>query len=114
MRGRKAVALGMLPHVREPERLRILDQDAEHTSPPWEVANRLVGDRIDTSGQKPFELVAILVEDAERRVSRTGDCTSFLEDSIQNRLRIKLTHQRLAHVEEATKLVFTFDHVTRP
>ena len=57
-----------------------------------------------------LERAALLVEDSERRVSRTSDRSGFLEDSVKHSLGVKLAYECPSHLEEPAKFVLVLGH----
>ena len=58
------------------------------------VAARQLADRalrllVDTARQEPLELLALLVEDAERRVASARELTRGLEDPLENHVELE-------------------------
>ena len=73
MGGRKAVGLRVRAHIAQAKRARIVDQHAEDSAPARQVADRAVGLLVDAACQEALELLAPLVEHADRRVPRSGE-----------------------------------------
>ena len=87
--------------VGEPQRPRVLDQHAEHAVPARQVADLAVRVLVDPDGQEALELLAALVEDADRRVARAGQLTGDLEQPFEHRLGVELGDQRAPDVDQS-------------
>ena len=72
----------MLLDVLEPQRHRMADQLAQHAAPPRQVADRSAFGFVDAEGEEPVELLATVVEDAERGIAGTGQLARDLEDPL--------------------------------
>ena len=56
---------------------------------------------VDAAGDEALELVAILVEDPERRIGGTRQLPGRLEHEVENHLEIELRNQRAPDVDQA-------------
>ena len=93
----------MVADVGHAQRPRIADEDAEDAVPAGQVADRAVGVRVDPTGQEALELLAALVEDAQRGVARAGELSSHLEHAVEDDLEVELGHQRAPDFEKAAQ-----------
>ena len=79
--------------VGQTQRPRFADEDAEDPVPSGQVADRAVGLRVDPAGQETLELLAAVMEDPQRRVTRAGQLTGHLEHAFEDHLQVELGHQ---------------------
>ena len=56
--------------------------------------------RVDPAGQEALELLAALVEDAQRGVARAGELAGHLEHAVEHDLEVELGHQGAPDLEE--------------
>ena len=96
----------MRADVVQPQRPRVGDQDAEHAAPAREVADRAVGLLVDPGGEEALELLAALVEHADRGVARAGELARDLEQPLEHRLGVEHGDERAADVDQASQAVF--------
>ncbi len=68
--------------------------------PRGRVADRAAGLLVDSNGQELLKLRAILVEDADRGVARSGDLPCGLKDTIEHSLLVELGDERLPNIEQ--------------
>ena len=61
---------------------------------------------VDAGGQEALELLAALVEHADRRVARAGELARDLEQPLEHRLGVELGDQRAADVHQPPQAVF--------
>ena len=80
--GGKAVRLRMGADILDPDRPRILDQQAEHAASPRQVADRLPCLVVDADRQEALELAPALVEHSEGGVARSGQLPGSFEDGL--------------------------------
>ena len=78
----------------------MFDQRAEHPPATRQIADRAVGLLVDSNGQELLKLRAILVEDPDRGVARSGDLPCRLKDTIEHSLLVKLGDERLPNIEQ--------------
>ena len=97
---REPVAAGVLPDIRQPQRLRVLDQRAQHAPPAREVADRAARVLVDARRQELFEPAVALVEDPQRRVARPRDLPRRLEHAVKHDALVELGREDAAHVEQ--------------
>ena len=91
----------MLADVGDPQRPRVVDQEAEDPAAAREVADRAVGRLVDAAGEELGELAAVLVEDPERRVARAGQVARGLEDTVEDDVEVELGEQAASDLDEA-------------
>ena len=84
----------------QPERLRVVDQDAENPAAVREVADPLVGLLVDAHGQETLERPTGRIDHAERRVSRPRQLCRGLDDPLQKRVERELGRDRDAGVDQ--------------
>ncbi len=101
MSRREPIARGVLANVREPQRVRMLDQRAEHPAPAWQIADRPLGLLLHTGGQELIELGALLVQDPQRRVAGLGELAGRLQHTIEHDAQIELGHELTTDVKQA-------------
>ena len=90
----------MLADIGQAQRLGVFDQRAEHPAATRQVADRAVGLLVDSNGQELLKLRAILVEDPDRGVARSGDLPCGLKDTIEHSLLVELGDKRLPDIEQ--------------
>ena len=90
--------------VSQPQRLRVLDQHAQNTVPPREVADPRTGGAVDPECKEPLEAVAAVVQDAERGIAGAGEIACGLEDGLEHRLQVEVRHERATHLKQTTQL----------
>ncbi len=90
----------MLADIGQAQRLGVFDQRAEHPPATRQIANRAVGLRVDSNGQELLKLRAIVVEDPDRGVARSGDLPCGLKDTIEHSLLVELGDKRLPDIEQ--------------
>ena len=56
--------------------------------------------RVDPAGEEALELLAALVEDAQRGVAGAGELARHLEHAVEDHLEVELGDQGAPHVEE--------------
>ena len=100
MRSREAVGLRMVTHVREPQRVRFVDEHAENPAPAREIADRPVRRLVDPEGHEALQPGAVLVEHADRRVLRARDLGRDLQQLAQDPLEVEVGDERAACAEQ--------------
>jgi hypothetical protein len=103
--GREAVRARVLAEVREAQRPRLLDEQAEDPAPAWQVADGAVGSRVHAAGEELRELAPALVEDAERGVPRAGEFARGLEHAVEHDVEVQLRQEAAADLDEADEAV---------
>jgi hypothetical protein len=93
----------MVAHVGHPKRARVADQHAEEAVASGQVADRAVGVRVDPAREEALELLAALVEDAQRGVARAGELTGDLEHAVEDDFEVELGYQGAPDVEETAQ-----------
>jgi hypothetical protein len=93
----------MLADVRQAQRLRLRDQDPEHAPAARQLANRRARLLIDAERYELAEPGPLFIEDAERRVARSGDLPRRRQNPIQNSLWIELRYERAPGVDQASQ-----------
>ena len=80
----------MLPEVLEPQRPRLLDQQAEDAAPAREVPDAAVRGLVDAGRDEALELLPRLVEHPDRGVARAGDLARHVEQLLQDGVDVEL------------------------
>ena len=99
----EAVAARMAPDVRQPQRLGMHDELAEHAAPSRQRSDRRALLVVDTQGQELRQLVALLVEHPDGRIARAGDLTCGLKNPIEHDTLVELRRQCTADLEQAQR-----------
>jgi hypothetical protein len=92
----------MTAHIGETQRLRVGDQNAEHSAAVGQVSDRPVGLVVDANGEEPLEPRATLVEHAERGVLRARELTGGLKHTFQNDFEVEFRDEITSDVEQAS------------
>ncbi len=90
----------MAADVGQAQRPRLLDQQAEHAAAARQVADRPPRLLVDAVGDEALQLVAVLVEHAERGVAGTGQLAGDLEHLPEDHLRVELGDEAAADVDQ--------------
>ena len=98
--GGEAVGARVVADVGEAQRPRLLDQQAEHAAPARQVADRAPRLLVDAVGDEALQLVAVLVEHAERGVAGAGQLAGDLEHAAEDDLRVELGDEAAADVDQ--------------
>ena len=96
----------MRADVRDAQRLRAVDEDAEDAASARQVADRAVRLVVDAARDEALELAAVAIEDPERGVARARDLAGGFEHLVEHGLRVELRQQTPADVDEATEPCF--------
>ena len=91
----------MVADVLEPQRPRILDQQAEDPAPAGQIADRPVRLGIDPGGDEALELLPAIVEDADGGVARAGDLAGDVEEPYEHRVDVELGDEPRARIDQA-------------
>ena len=97
---REAVAARVLADVGQAKRLGMADQLAEDAAAAGQLADRAPRGLIDAGGEEALELLAVLVEDADGRVARSGQLAAGFEHALQHRLAVQLGDYRGSDFEQ--------------
>ncbi len=93
------VARGVLADIGQAQRLGVFDQRPEYPAAARQRADGAVGRLVDSNGQELLKLRAVLVEDADRGVARSGDLPCGRKDTIEHSLLVELGDKRLPDIE---------------
>ncbi len=115
MPGREAVGARVVADAAQPQRPRLVDQDAEDAAPAREVPDRAARVGLDAEGEEALQLAAVGVEDPERRVVRARDARGDVQQLLEQVLEVELGDERTARVDQAAQArrVEPFGHVAR-
>jgi hypothetical protein len=91
----------MRADVLEPQRLRVVDEKAQHPAPARQGADLLPPLGFDPDGQELLELLLPLVQDAESRVTRARELAGDVEHPVEHDLQVELGDERSTHFHEA-------------
>ena len=91
----------MLADVAEAQRLRVLDQHAQHAAAARQVADRPVRRLVDAAGDERSSSVRSSFEHSQRRVAGAGQLAGRLEDAVQDDALLQIRHQRPPHLQQA-------------
>ena len=91
----------MVADVLEPQRARILDQQAEDAAAAGRIADRAVRLGVDPGGDEALELLPAVVEHADGRVARAGDLAGDVEQPMQHRVDVELGDEPPARIDQA-------------
>src|SRR5215208_66962 len=78
-----------------------MDEDPQDTPSARKVADGAVRLLVDAAGEEPLELLAPLVEDADRGVAGAGQLQGDVEQAIEDGLGIELRDQRAPDIQQA-------------
>ena len=92
--GREPVAVGMLPEIGEPQRLRFEDQQTEDPMAPREIADGPVGLVVEAGGDELDEAGPRLVEEAERAIASVHQVGGGVDDALQHCLQVEVGADR--------------------
>jgi hypothetical protein len=101
MPDRKAVGVRMLADRGQPQRLRIVDQHAQHATPARQIPDRLLRRLIDAGRQEALELLPTLVEDPQRRIARPGQLARPIEHPVEHQLQIEILDQAAPQLQQS-------------
>lgn len=90
----------MRVQVMQPQRRRLLDQQAEDAAAVRQVTNRAVRLRVDPARDEAGERLARFVEHAERRIAGAGQLARRVEHLGEQRLEITLGDERAPDLNE--------------
>ena len=93
----------MVADLAQAQRRRAADQLAKHTEAPRQIADPLPGRLVDADVDEALEFVAVLIEDAERRVAGAGQLAGDLDHFVQHRLEVELGDEPPADVDQPAK-----------
>jgi hypothetical protein len=93
----------MCAHVREPQRLRLVDQHPEDPAATREIPDRAMRLLVDALGDELLEQLSPLVEHADRRIPRAGEFLRYLQQAVEDHIRVQLGEQRAPDVEQAAE-----------
>ena len=85
------------------KRFCVFDQDAKNAAPPRQCTDCGMQLGVDAGRQETLELVAGLVDDAERRIAGAGQSGSRLDQLLQQGIEGLLRAERDAGVDEAAE-----------
>ena len=97
---REAVAARVLADVGQAKRLGVADQLAEDAAAAGKLADRAPRGLVDAGGEEAVELLALLIEDADGRVARSGQLAPGFEHALQHRLAVQLGDYRGSDFEQ--------------
>ena len=95
----------MAPHLPHPQRLWVIDQDAEDATPMGEVTDRVASPLVEPHGDETAKLRASLVQHSQRRITGAGDLPGRLEDLVEHLLDVQCRHQAAPQVEQPADLL---------
>jgi hypothetical protein len=98
---REAVGPRVPRHVAQPQDLRMGDQLAEHAAAAGQVADHLARRLVDAHREEPRQAVALVVQDAERRVLRAGQLLRRREHPAQHFLELLDVEELVQDRDEA-------------
>ena len=99
---RKPDRTRVVAEVVEPQRFGVADQHAEDPASARQVADRGMSLGVDTRRQEALESCPSLVDDAERRIARSRQLRSRLDELLQERVQRELGAERDSGVDEHT------------
>ncbi len=90
----------MTADIVDPQWPRVGDQDPEHPSATRKFSDRPVGLLVDAERDEALERLAVLVENADRRVPGAGQLPPGLEDALEHHVQLELRHERAADIQQ--------------
>ena len=90
----------MRADVGEAQRLRLVDQHAEHAPAVGQIPDRAVRLLVDALGDELLEQLPPLVEDADRGVASAGQLLGDLEQPVEHDVGLELLEEGPPDVEE--------------
>jgi hypothetical protein len=95
----------VLAQAREAEGARLPDQLTQEPMTAREGPDPLAGFRVDPDEDESLELTLVRIQDAKRRVPGTRQISRGVQDVVEDRFEVELSHERPANLEEALKLL---------
>ena len=95
----------MLAHVGEPQRARVVDQQAEDAAAAGQGADRLVGLAVEAAGDELLEFAATVIEDPDSAVLRIGEPARHLQHPIEQDIQVSLRDEASPHLHQAAETV---------
>ena len=89
----------------EAKRLGISDQLTEDPVTAWQGADARSGRLVDADEQESLELLLFRIEDAQRRIARSGEIACHLEHLPQDGFEVELRNQSAPDLQQAAELV---------
>src|SRR3954453_12302024 len=90
----------MTTHLSQPQRPGLADQDAEDAATMRQVPDLRAGLLVDARGHELGQVLAPVVEDAERGVPSAGDLARDLDDPRQQHVEVELRQERATDGEQ--------------
>src|SRR5207253_1570190 len=94
MARRKAVGPNVLGDIRQAQRLGLRDQQPKHAATARKVADQLSKVGIDPRSDEVGEVLALVVEDTDRRKSGAREVPGYLQETLEHVLQLTLGDER--------------------
>lgn len=96
----------MVPHLTQPNGLRLRDQEAEDTASAGQIPDCSAGLLVDAQGDEALELGALGVQDPKRRVTCAAELAGGAQQSLEYAFEVEFGDERTTDLDQLPQALF--------